>query len=243
MLRPPSKMHAQIEALTALIRAPIKPPMSCRYREGIRDNLFDVLATTFPLFSAQFTEEQRTRMVNDFVNNHGASEPTFHHIATEFMQFLQAHRQATKHTVSSDQVALLEYEWVTFSIEIDPLGGPTSLVPHRLLEETDTLQITTGLQLLQLPFLLHQDSVTFFACRRHPIFYAVFRDALHHVKSQKLRAIDVAFIQYLQEHPSLTITQLQQHAAQHMAIFNVMEWIQNFNELGLVTAHPQEKNV
>lgn len=90
MLNPPSKMRAQTESLTALIRTPMNQHALCRYSEFIRDNILGVVANTFPLFSSQFADEQLERMVDDFVVMHGASEPEFHHIATEFVQFLSA---------------------------------------------------------------------------------------------------------------------------------------------------------
>ncbi|MEF1258395.1 DUF2063 domain-containing protein, partial [Vibrio harveyi] len=60
----------------------------------------------------------------------------------------------------------------------------------------------------------------------------------HHVISQKLREVDVALIQLLQQQPNLTLAQLQQMIAQQLARFSFMEWAQHFNELGLVSVRP-----
>lgn len=238
MLNPPSKMRAQTESLTALIRTPMNQHALCRYSEFIRDNILGVVANTFPLFSSQFADEQLERMVDDFVVMHGASEPEFHHIATEFVQFLQQKAHQDSSFISADQKALLEYEWVAFNVEIDTLVAALNSSSNPILEQNQVLQLNPTLKLLEVPFLLHQDSVTFLTDRRHPVFYGVFRNLQHHVISQKLREVDVALIQLLQQQPNLTLAQLQQMIAQQLARFSFMEWAQHFSELGLVSVRP-----
>ncbi|MHA2741106.1 HvfC/BufC family peptide modification chaperone [Vibrio harveyi] len=238
MLNPPSKMRAQTESLTALIRTPMNQHALCRYSEFIRDNILGVVANTFPLFSSQFADEQLERMVDDFVVMHGASEPEFHHIATEFVQFLQQKAHQDSSSISADQMALLEYEWVAFNVEIDTLVAAFTSSSNPILEQNQVLQLNPTLRLLEVPFLLHQDSVTFLTQRRHSVFYGVFRNSQHHVISQKLREVDVALIQLLQQQPNLTLAQLQQMIAQQLARFSFMEWAQHFNELGLVSVRP-----
>lgn len=238
MLNPPSKMRAQTEYLTALIRTPMNQHALCRYSEFIRDNILGVVANTFPLFSSQFADEQLERMVDDFVVMHGASEPEFHHIATEFVQFLQQKAHQDSSFISADQKALLEYEWVAFNVEIDTLVAALNSSSNPILEQNQVLQLNPTLKLLEVPFLLHQDSVTFLTDRRHPVFYGVFRNLQHHVISQKLREVDVALIQLLQQQPNLTLAQLQQMIAQQLARFSFMEWAQHFSELGLVSVRP-----
>ncbi|AQW61198.1 putative DNA-binding domain-containing protein [Vibrio owensii] len=238
MLNPPSKMRAQTESLTALIRTPMNQHALCRYSEFIRDNILGVVANTFPLFSSQFADEQLERMVDDFVVMHGASEPEFHHIATEFVQFLQQKAHQDSSSISADQKALLEYEWVAFNVEIETLVAAFTSSPNPIFEENQVLQLNPTLKLVEVPFLLHQDSVTFLTDRRHRVFYGVFRNSQHHVISQKLREVDVALIQLLQQQPNLTLAQLQQIIAQQLARFSFMEWAQHFSELGLVSVRP-----
>lgn len=238
MLNPPNKMRARTESLTALIRTPMNQHALCRYSEFIRDNILGVVANTFPLFSSQFADEQLERMVDDFVVMHGASEPEFHHIATEFVQFLQQKSHQDSSSISADQMALLEYEWVAFNVEIDTLVAAFTSSSNPIFEENQVLQLNPTLKLVEVPFLLHQDSVTFLTDRRHPVFYCVFRNSQHHVISQKLREVDVALIQLLQQQPNLTLAQLQQMIAQQLARFSFMEWAQHFSELGLVSVRP-----
>ena len=119
MLNPPSQMLAQTERLSAMIRLPNEQRDGCRYSEFIRDNVFGVVTNTFPLFSSQFSHLQLEQMVDSFVAKHAAFEAEFHQIASEFVQFVQKDESASSGTVSLQHLALLEYEWVTFCVEID----------------------------------------------------------------------------------------------------------------------------
>ena len=150
MLNPPSKMRAQTESLTALIRTPMNQHALCRYSEFIRDNILGVVANTFPLFSSQFADEQLERMVDDFVVIHGASEPEFHHIATEFVQFLQQKAHQDSSSISADQMALLEYEWVAFNVEIDTLVAAFNSPSNPIFEENQVLQLNPTLKLVEV---------------------------------------------------------------------------------------------
>ncbi|MGY3572287.1 HvfC/BufC family peptide modification chaperone [Vibrio paucivorans] len=237
MINPPNKMLEQTESLTALIRSPNEQLARCRYSEFIRDNILGVVANTFPLFSSQFTDAQLMQMAEEFVAVHVSSLPEFHHIATEFVQFLQCSRDGDKLPVFADQLALLEYEWVAFNAEIDPLDAAFFDEEKQEIQQDDSVWLNPTLRLVEVPFLLHQDTVTFLTRRRHPVFYAVFRNSHHHVISQKLREVDVALIQLLQQQ-NLTLAQLQHIAAQHLARFSFMEWAQHFNEIGLLSVQP-----
>ncbi len=169
---------------------------------------------------------------------HGASEPEFHHIATEFVQFLQQKLHQGSCSISTEHLTLLEYEWVAFNVEIDALVAAFTPSLNPVSNEKHVLQLNPTLRLVEVPFLLHQGSVTFLTDRRHPVFYGVFRNSQHHVISQKLREVDVALIQLLQQQPNLTLAQLQQMIAQQLTRFSFMEWAQHFSELGLVSVRP-----
>ncbi|MCG7488723.1 DUF2063 domain-containing protein [Vibrio sp. Of14-4] len=234
MLNPPSQMLAQTERLSAMIRLPNEQSDGCRYSEFIRDNVFGVVTNTFPLFSAQFSHLQLEQMIDGFVAKHAAFEAEFHQIASEFVQFLQKDEGASSGTVSLQHLALLEYEWVTFCVEIDAVSDNFSELSRKEVTESDSLQVNPTLRLTQVPFLLHQDSVTFLTTDRHSVFYGVFRNQEQHVVSQRLRDIDIALIQMLINKPDLTSAQLQQRVNHSNIRFNAMEWVQNFSELGLI---------
>ncbi|RSD32214.1 putative DNA-binding domain-containing protein [Vibrio pectenicida] len=234
MLNPPNQMQTQTESLSAMIRFPNEKNILCRYSEFIRDNVLSVVNATFPLFYAQFSRQKLDGMVDGFVTKHGAFEAEFHQIATEFVHFLQKDKSNSTNFVSSQQLALLEYEWVTFCVEIDSISGKMSYFTPKEVVEDDCLQVNPTLKLTQVPFLLHQDSVTFLTSDSHFVFYGVFRNQDHHVVSQRLRDVDVALIQMLIDQPDLTSAQLQQTVNQNDVSFSVIEWVQHFGELGLL---------
>ncbi|GLT17163.1 DUF2063 domain-containing protein [Vibrio zhanjiangensis] len=230
MLNPPSQMQLQTQRLATMIRLPSKQSTECRYSEFIRDNVLAVVTTTFPLFYAQFSHQQLACMLDGFMAKHGAFEAEFHQIATEFVRFLQKEQSNSTDFVSPQQLALLEYEWVTFCVEID--ANSSKITDFN--SKDDSLQLNPTLKLTQVPFLVHQDSVTFLTSDRHLVFYGVFRNQEHHIVSQRLRNIDLALIQLLIEQPDLTPAQLQQVVNQKNIHFNVIEWVQHFSELGLI---------
>ena len=234
MLNPPSQMLAQTERLSAMIRLPNEQIDGCRYSEFIRDNVFGVVTNTFPLFAAQFSHLQLEQMIDGFVAKHAAFEAEFHQIASEFVKFVQKDESTSSESVSLQYLALLEYEWVTFCVEIDTVSDNFAEFSRKEVTESDSLQINSTLKLTQVPFLLHQDSVTFLTTDRHSVFYGVFRNQEQHVVSQRLRDIDIALIQMLIEQPDLISAQLQQRVNQSNIRFNAMEWVQYFSELGLI---------
>ncbi|WP_215405938.1 HvfC/BufC family peptide modification chaperone [Vibrio gigantis] len=249
MHNPPSMMMTQTEALTALIRSPLEDNSLCRYSEFIRDNVFSVLNNTFPLFCQQVDQDQLLMLVDEFVVVHYASEPEFHHIATEFVSFIQRRTQPIDsssliagYELTSDQLAVLEYEWCAFGVEIDStkqaprLGRDDELLGeedhqklHVLLNET--------MKLVQVPFLVHGESLTFLTQRRHPIYYAIYRDSSQRVNTLKLREIDVAIIQMIQLQPNQTLANIKETIAQQLARFEFINWVKHFTAVELLCVH------
>ncbi|MFY2507821.1 putative DNA-binding domain-containing protein [Vibrio pectenicida] len=234
MLNPPCQMQVQTESLAVMIRLPNEQNVLCRYSEFIRDNVFGVVSNTFPLFCDLFSCIQLERMIDVFVAKHDAFEAEFHQIATEFVQFLQKDQSNDTYFVSQQQLALLEYEWVMFCVEIDTIYDSLPSFSMQDLAGNHQFHVTSTLKLTQVPFLFHRDSVTFLTSDRHSVFYGVFRNKDHQVVSQRLRNVDIALIQLLVDQPGLTSAQLQQAVDQQNISFSVMGWAQHFSELGLL---------
>ncbi|MEL0608784.1 putative DNA-binding domain-containing protein [Vibrio echinoideorum] len=249
MHNPPSMMITQTQALSALIRLPLEENSQCRYSEFIRDNVFGVLNNTFPLFCQQIEQSQLLILVDEFVVVHYASEPEFHHIATEFVSFVQRRTQpmgmsslSASHELTVDQLAVLEYEWCAFCVEIDsskqvlPLSWTGDL-------RVDGQQLKLGLlvnstmKLVQVPFLVHGESLTFLTRRRYPIYYAIYRDSDQRVNTIKLREIDVAIIQIIQQQPNRSLADIKQIITQQLARFEFINWVKHFSEIELIGAY------
>ena len=255
MHNPPSMMITQTQALTALIRLPLEENSQCRYSEFIRDNVFGVLNNTFPLFCQQIEQSQLLILVDEFVVVHYASEPEFHHIATEFVSFVQRRTQpmgmsslgdlstlSASHELTADQLAVLEYEWCAFCVEIDASKQvlPMSWRGDLRVDEQQLklgLLVNSTMKLVQVPFLVHGESLTFLTRRRYPIYYAIYRDSDQRVNTIKLREIDVAIIQIIQQQPNRSLADIKQIIAQQLARFEFINWVKHFSEIELIGAY------
>ncbi|MEZ9895120.1 putative DNA-binding domain-containing protein [Vibrio lentus] len=255
MHNPPSMMITQTKALTVLIRSPLEDNAVCRYSEFIRDNVFGVLNNTFPLFCQQVDQDQLLMLVDEFVVVHYASEPEFHHIATEFVSFVQRRTQpmyisslsdlstlSASHELTDDQLAVLEYEWCAFCVEIDsskqvlPLSWSGDFhVDERQLQLG--LLVNSTMKLVQVPFIVHGESLTFLTQRRYPVYYAIYRDSDQRVNTIKLREIDVAIIQIIQQQPNRSLADIKQIIAQQLARFEFINWVEHFSEIELIGVH------
>ncbi|MEZ9996724.1 putative DNA-binding domain-containing protein [Vibrio lentus] len=249
MHNPPSMMITQTKALTALIRSPLEDNAVCRYSEFIRDNVFGVLNNTFPLFCQQVEQDQLLMLVDEFVVVHYASEPEFHHIATEFVSFVQRRTQpmyisslTAAHELTADQLAVLEYEWCAFCVEIDsskqvlPLSRTRDFhVDERQLQLG--MLVNSTMKLVQVPFIIHGESLTFLTQRRYPVYYAIYRDSDQRVNTIKLREIDVAIIQIIQQQPNRSLADIKQIIAQQLARFEFINWVEHFSEIELIGVH------
>jgi hypothetical protein len=239
MLKPPVKMSLQMQALTKSIRTPsLQRELPCRYQEFIRSNLYSVITHSFPLFCSQLTESTVYTLVDEWLFMHGATEPEFHHIATEFVKFI--HQRALDNRgchLTAELISIIEYEWIIFSTEIDV---SELVIPNVLWDEVDALPdkfyilLNSTLKLVKVPFLINSDSVTFMTNKHQTACYGVFRNAFHQVVSQKLREVDIAIIQIIQHTPRLTFIQLQQQITQHLSTFHVLTWVQEFHQNGLI---------
>ena len=251
MLNPPDKMVSQTQALTATIRSSSFDRSTCRYGEFVRDNVMGVLTNTYPLFCRQLPSEQLNALIEEFIDVHHATEPQFHHIATEFAKFIQQRAQQSdvEHCVdvaynpkslSSNEVALLEYEWAALSVEVDTVVLPDFFKWH--FENNECLgfavELNPTIHLLALPFIVHSESVTFLTHKRDHVYYALYRDSHQQVMTLALQEIDVAIIQMIQQEPAQTLERLQQNIAQQAASFDFIDWVERFCQLELISVRP-----
>lgn len=179
----PLDVHASIERRCAAARAGRLQP----YSDMLRANVLDVVSSMFPRFSARRGKAELWQDVDDFVRNFGAVRAQFMHISTEFVRFSEGRL--------SDAIAraLLEYEWVLFSVEVSEERVPApraGWAPGCLGE----VRVNPTLQLLALPFDLDADaaeSERMLAENFPPFVYAVYRTADHSVLTRSLTAVDI----------------------------------------------------
>ncbi|MEO7470235.1 MAG: putative DNA-binding domain-containing protein [Sphingobium limneticum] len=170
----PASMRAEIDALCVAAR---RQPDSL-YGRLLRENVADVLACTFPLFSARHGAPQVIEAVDQFVAGHAAAHPQFHQIADEFVLFAQ-----TRLGLTAPLLALLEFEWALLAVEIDPARVPAP--------NTGTPDLNPTLRTLLLPFDPADKD-----CRTGgPFPYAAFRTSDHRIVTLPLGRLDCLLIE------------------------------------------------
>lgn len=226
----PPQMQRQLQWLAERIRQP-QEGIADQYVHSVRTNVEGVLACAFPLSQGYWAEIDRLQLIEGFVAHHGAAEPEFHHIATEFVCYVQQLHGEGKLNWPKQRLALLEYEWACLGVEIDE-----ARVPHPAADEevnsASRLMLNPTLKLLSLPFTIRNCGVI--ATRQQQHFYALFRAPDHQVVTQLLREVDVALIQLLEGSEGVTQAQFNQQVQPYRSDFDVLEWARHFHELGLL---------
>lgn len=228
----PDSMLEEIELFTAMVRSQSGQDSAYRYSEFICENVFSVIENSFPLFFSTQNEDYIRKLSQEFVHFHHAVEPEFHHIATEFVRFSQQ-----KLNLTVEIRKLIEYEWTIFSTEIDVMQmGNHGDLWDVVEDQSDdiTVRLNSLIELIEVPFLVSDDSVRFLSEGDPLTLYCIYRTQDHQVVSQQLRPIDVAIIQLISESSNLTLTQIEQNIHTQLVDFDFIDWIQCFNESQLI---------
>lgn len=224
----PQRMQQQTSWLASRVRLP-QDGIASHYARSVRANVESVLESAFPLTHAHWAPVDRWQLVEGFVIAHGAEAPEFHHIATEFVRYVQHRHGEGSLNWPRQRLALLEYEWACLCVEIDE----GVVVPGEEVTAESPLLLNPTLQLLELPFAIRRSGVL--PTRQDSHFYGLFRSPDHQVVTQRLREWDVALIQLLQQQPGITQAAFQQQVQQVRSDFDLSEWARHFHRLGLLT--------
>ena len=219
----PQRMQQQTAWLASRVRLP-QDGIASHYARSVRANVESVLESAFPLTHAHWAPVDRWQLVEGFVIQHGAEAPEFHHIATEFVRYVQhRHGEGTLNCLC---------------VEIDEGVVPQVISGGEVTAESP-LVLNPTLQLLELPFAIRRSGVV--PTRQGNHFYGLFRSPDHRVVTQRLREWDVALIQLLQQQPGITQAVFQQQVQQVRSDFDLSEWARHFHRLGLLTLSVGER--
>ncbi|HGY1007844.1 TPA: putative DNA-binding domain-containing protein [Aeromonas salmonicida] len=222
----PQRMQQQTAWLASRVRLP-QDGIASQYARSVRANVESVLESAFPLTHGHWAPVDRGQLVEGFVAHHGADAPEFHHIATEFVRYVQHRHGEGSLNWPRQRLALLEYECACLCVEIDQ-----GVVPQVVPAES-SFALNPTLKLLELPFAIRRSGVV--PTRQSSHFYALFRSPDHQVVTQRLREWDVALIQLLQQQPGMSRAAFQQQVQQVRSDFDLTEWARHFHRLGLLT--------
>lgn len=226
MVTAPKELYLQTETLAQAIRhSAITTPGLANYQKFVRAHLVEVIEQTFPNFNQLLTPAEKNRYVNAFVLTHRAIEAEFHHLATEFVRFMQ--QQAGS---QANLLSLLEYEWVLFAVSImpDKVESPQllSITAANLSNHKNLcIRLNSTVYCLELPFAIEaMPSVNLSA--QGKFFYAIFRDARHQVMFKPLNAPERYLIELLlQEHSGISYATLQQRVSATVSSTYLSTWL------------------
>jgi hypothetical protein len=200
------------------------------YRNIVRANLSEVLKCTFPLFINELGKEGQAHFVEGFLNKHQATEPEYHHIATEWVRFVQEQPGLT-----SKQLALMEFEWVLFSVEIadEKVQAPPDVVVLKNINIDDcVIRLNPTVVAIELPFILDEpnnDELT-----GSKSIYVVYRDDVHHVCYKRLTLFERCLINTLDGNEAKPVSEIKQTISEHLTSQVLNEWILHHLSSGLL---------
>ncbi|MBH1931214.1 putative DNA-binding domain-containing protein [Serratia rubidaea] len=160
------------------------------YRKIIRENIYSVLLNVFPLYCRQKKDEAITALIDAFLYQHQASQPEFHQIATELLLFM---RQQPK--FSDGEMALIEYEWLMYAVEIDDAQLPHGqrFSPSAKLLPRLVITLNPTLNMVALPFWLNKNEPCYSG--EIPLhYYAIYRKRDNAVYQKKLNNAEVRLL-------------------------------------------------
>ncbi|TXE66640.1 putative DNA-binding domain-containing protein [Serratia nematodiphila] len=233
MIAAPLSLTYNIERFCSAVRqntlVTLNKGLAC-YRELIRQNLSEILKCTFPLFSRELPAHKTNDLIESFLNAHPAEEPEFHHIATEWLKFMQVQPE-----IPARLLALMEYEWVLFSVEISPFQVTTPLdfpVGEHNIFEKIVIRVNPTLTAITLPFTLGSDNG--YAEKDGEFSYAIFRKHNHNIFYKKLSTLEQCYIQKIKESHSITPRELHEAFSAYHTNETLSDWLLHNATSGLV---------
>ncbi|QBC44777.1 hypothetical protein C1H71_15380 [Iodobacter fluviatilis] len=188
-----------------------KDPSILLYREFLRGNIENVIEHTFPVFYQKTGIKNVQQHIDDFLQDHHALSPEFHHIATEFLTFIQER-------VSPEIRQGLEYEWVLFCVEIDE-GIVSHCSPEGLSNESI---LTTNPTLLCITLNQEIDGLQG--------SFAIFRDAQHQVIRKPLSLFDHWMLSQI----GTSCSFLALKSSTETTEMQLQHWLSEATEIGLI---------
>jgi len=192
------------------------------YRKIVRENISGVLQSVFPLFCRSLDEADIHQLADAFIQQHQASQPEFHQVATELLLFMR-----DKGQLSARDLALVEYEWLTYAVEIDdsevPLSQFITLHPEQL--NGIEVELNPTLKIIALPFWLKEGELYY---EEMPLlyYYALYRKHNNVLYQKRLSLVDVQLLSELNDRIMMvSLEQLKNKAARYSPELHFHSWL------------------
>lgn len=199
------------------------------YRKIVRENIYGVLQDVFPLFCRQFDGIRMRVLTEDFLYHHHASQPEFHQLATEWLLFIRQRSQMLPHNL-----ALLEYEWLIYAIEINSSDVP---LPQKMTLSPDDITAievipNPTLKIIALPFLI-KDGEPYYDDAPPPYYYAIYRKHNNEIYQKHLNHLDIQLLSSINEH-TISANLLQQRCSHDFQNLQLSSWLEENNNDELI---------
>lgn len=194
------------------------------YRKIVRENIGGVLQRVFPLYCQRIKDADIQALADAFLHQHQASQPEFHQVATEWLLFMRQQRQLSPH-----DLALIEYEWLMYAVEIDDSHVPPPQKMSQPLASTGDVDVARNptLKLVALPFQIHEGE----PCSEDEgrlNYYALYRKHNNALYQKRLSQIDVRLLSAI-NHQIISAERLLNAASRILADFCLRSWLETNN--------------
>lgn len=200
------------------------------YRKIIRENISGVLERVFPLFCQRLNDSDIRDLVDAFVHQHHANQPEFHQVATELLLFI---RQKTE--ISPRDLALIEYEWLIYAIEIDdgkvPPPKEIRLQPQQI--NLFAVKLNPTLKIVALPFWLDKGEPCY-EDAPYLHYYVIYRKYNNALYQKKLSQTEVQLLSEMNK-KNIEVGSLQEKAELYLPAMPFYSWLEANNNDELVS--------
>lgn len=216
MKMPPERLKQDISVLSSGIRQG-KESKSGLYGDFILGNIKDVFENSYPILTQHLGQEEKQKLLQDFLAEHNAMEPEFHHIATELLIFVQQNK-----SWPADAIKLMEYEWLLLSVEISE-HAVTKCIAIPIPPWTEDTRITANptLAFIRLPFEILPGTAIATEKEQH---YLIYRSSHHDVLYKKVSESELYIFGYILNKPEMTLSQLRSVTRDFMSDTELNEW-------------------
>ncbi|MED5525110.1 MAG: DUF2063 domain-containing protein [Pseudomonadota bacterium] len=216
MKMPPERLKQDINALSNGIRQ-AREGKSSLYGSFILGNIKDAFENSYPILTQYLTQEEKQKLFMDFLAEHSAMEPEFHHIATELLIFAQQNK-----SWPVDAIKLMEYEWLLLSVEISE-HAVTKCISIPIPQWTEDTRITANptLTFIRLPFEILPSTAIATQKEQH---YLIYRSSHHDVLYKKVSENDLYIFSYILSKPEITLSQLRSVTRDFMSDTELNQW-------------------
>jgi len=193
------------------------------YRRLVKNNIDGFVTRGFPVLFSILTTEQSQTLLQTFIAQHQAKSPLFSAIGAEFVDFLADYEQAWL-PASSYQLAVYE------RMEVEAYNYDAACILPSLETSLESVlwEINPSLQWHAFDYPVHtiQPELVPEQPLDQPCYLAVYRvDEINHdmitanVKFLQLNAVTMVLVDFLLQHPKLTVAQITEHLANQLPQF------------------------